>query len=74
MRERVPPRWEIVSVLWKKSPSGENPHPALRADLSRKRERLQRAGGYTASLKPPVATGSRRTPDNTCPSCDRHRR
>ena len=27
------------------SPRGESPHPALRADLSRKRERLQRARG-----------------------------
>ncbi|RXG95684.1 hypothetical protein EAS62_13265 [Bradyrhizobium zhanjiangense] len=27
------------------SPRGKSPHPALRADLSRKRERLRRAGG-----------------------------
>ncbi|MGY4328127.1 hypothetical protein ACVWWG_002544 [Bradyrhizobium sp. LB7.2] len=27
------------------SPRGENPHPALCADLSRKRERLERARG-----------------------------
>jgi hypothetical protein len=32
------------------SPRGENPHPALRADLSRKRERLQRARGETGSI------------------------
>ncbi|RXT35208.1 hypothetical protein B5V03_35595 [Bradyrhizobium betae] len=30
------------------SPRGENPHPALRADLPRKRERLQRPRGQIA--------------------------
>nr|AWM04542.1 hypothetical protein CIT40_07255 [Bradyrhizobium amphicarpaeae] len=35
-------------------PSGEGPHPALRADLSRKRERLQRARGEAASINPHV--------------------
>jgi len=30
--ERVSPHWD--------SPRGESPHPALRADLSRKRERF----------------------------------
>ena len=32
------------------SPRGESPHPALRADLSRKRERLQRPRGKTGSI------------------------
>ncbi|RXG87036.1 hypothetical protein EAS62_36565 [Bradyrhizobium zhanjiangense] len=32
------------------SQRGESPHPALRADLSRKRERLQRACGETGSI------------------------
>ncbi|EHR01675.1 hypothetical protein Bra471DRAFT_02413 [Bradyrhizobium sp. WSM471] len=32
------------------SPRGESPHPALRADLSRKRERLQRARSETGPI------------------------
>nr|QDF36435.1 hypothetical protein FJN17_02030 [Bradyrhizobium symbiodeficiens] len=31
-------------------PRGESPHPALRADLSRRRERLQRARGEAAPI------------------------
>ncbi len=42
LRERVGERG--VSTTGQ-SPRGKSPHPALRADLSRKRERLRRAGG-----------------------------
>ncbi|QOZ11356.1 hypothetical protein XH96_30420 [Bradyrhizobium sp. CCBAU 51765] len=37
------------------SPRGKNPLPALRADLSRKRERLDRARGETAATRWPLS-------------------
>ncbi len=48
LRERV---GERVSPQ-KDSPRGESPHPALRADLSRKRERLRSPRPYRFNQKP----------------------
>ncbi|SDJ40539.1 hypothetical protein SAMN05216338_104861 [Bradyrhizobium sp. Rc2d] len=44
LRERVSPRRD--------SPRGGSPHPALRADLSRKRERLMSARPYRFNQRP----------------------